>query len=97
MEWLKIIKKPEQIDLSNSPISERIEAPLHIRLIRHRDIKKNADRFSEFMLKNRDNLIPSWHNYIKEVENISYNIYCKNFFNKTLKGVDPKSLKFKNN
>ena len=60
MEWLRIIKKPEQIDLSNSSIVERMEAPILLRLRRYKDIKKNRDEVSKFVEKHGDKLIQSW-------------------------------------
>jgi hypothetical protein len=92
MEWIKqMLKKPVKIDLSNVSITERVNAPLHLRLRRYKDIKRETSEYTEWVHYNDDKLTSGWHSYSTEIKLIPFSEYCMRFYYGTLDKVSDTS------
>ena len=71
--------------------------PIHLRLIRYKDIKRETEKFVDWEHRHNNKLLKSWQNYIKEIKVIPYTEYCDRFYHGTLEGVIKRSYykKFK--
>lgn len=93
MEWLKILKKPERIDLSNSSIAERVNAPLVLRLKKYKEVSKQVEAIADWEQKHSNKLTVSWRSYIENIKVIPYAEYCSRFYECTLEDVFTSSYK----
>ena len=65
--------------------------PLHVRLFRYKQIKKEIEEFVEWEQRHYQKLMESWYNYVHTVKLIGYREFCIQFFTGTLEEVTKNS------